>query len=326
MAPKINHSYFLYGVGHNPKIATLGTVVLKDYANPNLALSHVCTPLSDVELPAWASTEPVSGTFVSRRSFTPSAGLNLADLVVFDVSWQSKKTQILVAGGGLRQELFDPSQFLATKVLSDPDARRKMTLWVSVARCAHVLKKAAFRRPKIWMLTGLYLLHDVRTYSSERLKTGVLTGISPQISGVAGGPPIGGSLDLGWERGLEADITMPNANVWAAQWRLLDTEYVMKSTVQADGQAKPLRFGLFPDVTSQGVLRGGSGEVAEAWTMRVGPLLHEIDGRIKSEGTEGPGEEPVSEKPSVETYDQWFKEALEWFESEIDDETDDEHE
>ena len=45
MAPKTNHSYFLYGVGHSPKIATLGTVVLKDYANPNLAPSYVCTPL-----------------------------------------------------------------------------------------------------------------------------------------------------------------------------------------------------------------------------------------------------------------------------------------
>lgn len=48
MAPKTNDSYFLYNVGHHPKIATLGTVVLKDYANPNLAPSHVCHPLRSV--------------------------------------------------------------------------------------------------------------------------------------------------------------------------------------------------------------------------------------------------------------------------------------
>lgn len=176
------------------------------------------------------------------------------------------------------------------------------------------------------MLTGLYLLHDVRSYNLEKLKTHLSAEASPQISGMAGGAPIGGSLGLGWERGVGADIAMPNANVWAAQWRLLDTEYVMASTVQAVGQTKSLRFGLFPDVTSQGVLRGGSGEDAKAWSMQVGPLLHEANDSIESVGTEGPDEELISEKQSEETYDQLFREALEWFESEIDDESDDEHE
>lgn len=50
MTPKTNKSYFLYEVGHSPQIATLGTVVLKDYANPNIAPSHVCTPLRSVQL------------------------------------------------------------------------------------------------------------------------------------------------------------------------------------------------------------------------------------------------------------------------------------
>ncbi|KAL9077212.1 MAG: hypothetical protein Q9161_000478 [Pseudevernia consocians] len=186
--------------------------------------------------------------------------------------------------------------------------------------------RAAFRKPKIWMLTGLYLLHDVRSYSLQKLKTHLLAEASPQILSMAGGAPIGGSLGLGWERGVEADITMPNANVWAAQWRLLDTEYVMANTIQAAGQMKSLRFGLFPDVTSQGVLRGGSGEDAEAWSMQVGPLLHGTNGPIESVGTEGPDEEMTSEKQSEDSYDQWFREALEWFESEIDDESDDEHE
>ena len=211
-------------------------------------------------------------------------------------------------------------------VLSDPDAIRKLTLWVSVARSAYILRKAAFRRPKIWMLTGRYLLHDVRAYKSGKLKPELSAEVSPQVSGVAGGPPIGGSLSLGWERDIEADITMPNANVWAAQWRLLDTEFVIKSTSPAVGQGIALHFGLFPDVTSQGVLRGGLGEVAEAWSTRVGPLLHETSWRIESEGAESTNEEPSSEEPSEETYDQWFREALEWFETEVDDESDDEHE
>ena len=211
-------------------------------------------------------------------------------------------------------------------VLSDPDAIRKLTLWVSVARSEYVLRKAAFRRPKIWMLTGRYLLHDVRAYKSGKLKPNISAEASPQISGVAGGPPIGGSLSLGWERGIEADITMPNANVWAAQWRLLDTEFVIKNTSPAVGQGSALHFDLFPDVTSQGVLRSGPGEVAEAWIIRVGPLTHETHSRIEPEGAKSTNEEPSSEESSKETYDHWFGEALEWFETEIDDESDDEPE
>lgn len=44
---------------------------------------------------------------MSRRGFSPGAGLNLADLLVFDLSWQAEDTQILAVGGGLRQEVFE---------------------------------------------------------------------------------------------------------------------------------------------------------------------------------------------------------------------------
>lgn len=172
------------------------------------------------------------------------------------------------------------------------------------------------------MLTGRYLLHDVRTYTAEELERSISAGLSPQVSGIAGGPPVGGLLGLGWDHGMEADMTMPNANVWAAQWRLLDTEYIIKSTTQAAAQKDTLQFGLFPDVTSQGVLRGGTAENAEAWSMRIGPSLHEI------ESAEGPREEESLERSSEKTYDEWFREGLKWFETEIDDESEeseDEH-
>ena len=51
MTPKTNDSYFLYNVRHHPKIATPSTVVLKDYANPNLAPSHVCHHLRSISHP-----------------------------------------------------------------------------------------------------------------------------------------------------------------------------------------------------------------------------------------------------------------------------------
>ena len=100
----------------------------------------------------------------------------------------------------------------------------------------------------------------------------------------------------------------------------------MESTGPPVGPPTSLRFGLFPDVTSQGVLMGGSDQAAEACSLRVGSLLHETDGHAKSHGTEGPKEELISEKQSEESYGQWFKEALEWFESEIDDDSDEEGE
>ena len=129
-------------------------------------------------------------------------------------------------------------------VPSDPKAIRKLTLWVSVARSAYMLKKAAFRRPKIWMLAGRYLLHYVRAYKPGKLNPKLSAEISPQVSGVVGGPPVRGSLRLGWERVLETDITKPKANIWATQWRLLDTEIVIKNTYPAVGPGSALHFGF----------------------------------------------------------------------------------
>ena len=92
------------------------------------------------------------------------------------------------------------------------------------------------------------------------------------------------------------------------------------------GQGSALHFWLFPDVTSQGVLRGGLEEVAEAWSTHIGPLLNETNWRIESAGAKSTNEDPPSGEPSGEVYDQLFREALEWFETEIDDEGDDGHE
>ena len=188
------------------------------------------------------------------------------------------------------------------------------------------------------MLTGLYLLHDVRTYSLDKIGSKLSAGISPQVSALSGGPPIGGSLGFGWERDLQADLLMPDAHVWAAQWRRLEVEYILDSHIGGTDQPGPIRYGLYPDVTSQGVLRGDDAVVDQA---RIGLTTDEL---ADGESTKLPysqekrGSATFEDRPmdlddwgqsnmtqeSLEDFDELFQEALEWFESELDEDTDEE--
>lgn len=217
-----------------------------------------------------------------------------------------------------------PSHYLSSTVLRDSDALKTVKLWLSVARCKYVIKKAAFRKPKIWMLTGVYLLHDVRAYDLQKIGPKLSAGVSPQFSALTGGVPIGGSVGFEWERELEADLRVPDANIWAAQWRKLDVEYLLDGNVGTTDKPAPLQFGLYPDVTSQGVLRSHDAATGQSWRAVIGPTLNELtnDRSLNYICEESaPGIE--TENESSQIYDRSFQEALDWFAGEIDDDVDD---
>jgi hypothetical protein len=124
------------------------------------------------------------------------------------------------------------------------------------------------RKPKIWMLTGRYLLKDARSmviYNHNPVgKIGICSATVAALTGV----PIGGSVQLDHNSGIKARMEMPGENVWAARYHLLDTTFVKMKT--GDKPSLPVSIALHPDITSKGTLRKtDDNEVAQVSIMKA---------------------------------------------------------
>lgn len=141
--------------------------------------------------------------------------------------------------------------------MRSPLAQEKLKLWLSAAYSAYVLNFKFARRPKVWLLTGLYLLEGARTVVSRAGSAKISAGISSTIVGALSGVPVGGSVSL--EGGSSWDMTMEVAepHVWAAQFRLLDARFIKMGKGGLDGVKLPLSMGLYRDVISVNTARGG---------------------------------------------------------------------
>lgn len=112
------------------------------------------------------------------------------------------------------------------------------------------------RRPKLWMLTAVYELEGVKTYSMNSSNLSAELGISSAAVGAMGGPPIGGSLAAGSNRALAMEASVQQPMVYAARWQLLKTEWL-----ESDSVLDPLSIVLHPDnVYSVTFVMGGDDE------------------------------------------------------------------
>jgi hypothetical protein len=163
----------------------------------------------------------------------------------------------------MRLTWHSPEEFLATSVLSNPKAQEKLKLWLSAARSAYVLNFKFARRPKIWMLTGLYLLEDARTMVSRHNSSKISAGVSGSIVGALSSVPVGGFLSLGEGNSWEMTMELTEQHVWAAQYRLLDAHFIRAGRDGADGVKLPLSMGLYRDVLSVNTVRGAETDEVE---------------------------------------------------------------
>jgi hypothetical protein len=105
------------------------------------------------------------------------------------------------------------------------------------------------KKPKIWLLTGLYLLKDA-TSAQEKLRTAVgQVGISSTALSPVAGSAIDNSVDLGHSHNSKSQTPTKGLLVWAAQYRALDY-HVCKRSAPAD-------IHLLYDVVSEGWCYGG---------------------------------------------------------------------
>jgi hypothetical protein len=155
---------------------------------------------------------------------------------------------------------FSPEEFLREQVLTQPKAQAALKLWLSAARSQYVLNFKWARRPKIWLLTGLYLLEDTRTVVNKAQGAEVSVGISSALVGALSSVPIGGGVSLAKESSWQMAMEMEGKHVWAAQYRMVDAKYVSVSGRQTmdlrAAPSLPSSMSLYKDILSVNDRRG----------------------------------------------------------------------
>jgi len=131
------------------------------------------------------------------------------------------------------------------------------------------------RKPKVWLLTGLYLLKDA-TFTGEKKRTaGIQAGISSSALSAIGGPPVGPSIEV--EHSKESSSQTPTEGwlVWAAQYRALDYRVCTKGSQSSD-------IKLLYDVVSGGALYFSAPAWSKGLTVEVSEQSNGLDDGAES--------------------------------------------
>ncbi|RAL12124.1 uncharacterized protein BO97DRAFT_478211 [Aspergillus homomorphus CBS 101889] len=258
MAASDDSSFYLYGVGEKPEALTLGSLVLEKYWQPLAARHYTHDLLGNEALQEHAYASDVANVVLRGSSrVAPGVGLSGGDIIDLRLAYSKELERIVTAKKGRRIILKDPESFLTSSVLCNPHAQQKLKLWLSAARSSYVLNFRFARRPKIWLLTGLYLLEGTRAIVSRGQSNQASVGISSAVIGALSGVPVGGSVKLGQGTSWEMTMEVEDQHVWAAQFRLLDACFIKMDSKGVDGIALPVSMGLYRDIMSVNTVRGG---------------------------------------------------------------------
>ncbi|PYH76529.1 hypothetical protein BO82DRAFT_359059 [Aspergillus uvarum CBS 121591] len=264
MAASDDSSFYLYGVGEKPEALTLGSLVLEKYWQPLAARHYTHDLLSEEALQEHTYASDFANVVFRGSSRTsPGVGLSGGDIIDLHLAYNKELERIVTARKGRRIILKDPESFLITSVLSNPQAQQKLKLWLSAARSSYLLNFKFARRPKIWLLTGLYLLEGTRTFVSRSQSNQVSVGISSAVIGTLSSVPVGGSVKLGQGASWEIAMEVEDEHVWAAQFRLLDAKFIKLGSNGVDGVTLPMSMGLYRDIMSVNTVRGGGRDGVE---------------------------------------------------------------
>ena len=147
-----------------------------------------------------------------------------------------------------------------------------LQIWISGAnrRLSGLIKK-----PKIWLLTGIYLLKDATFTGKGKRTAGVQAGINSTVLSATGAPPIGPSIDL--EHSNDSSSRTPTQGwlVWAAQYHALDYRVCTKAFGSAD-------ITLLYDVVSEGTCYFRAPDWAKGLTVQVAEQSNSLDNGTES--------------------------------------------
>jgi hypothetical protein len=155
-----------------------------------------------------------------------------------------------------------PEEFLNNHVVRpESKAESKLKLWLSAASSNYMLKLKGLRRPKIWMLTGLYILEDVKISHAGTKRTQSSLGIDATTMAAATSVPLGASVKIHPEDSIKVELTTKDRLIWAAQYHMLEARYIRVKSGEKNPEP-PSTFPLYPDVLSTGYGVRGDAKVS----------------------------------------------------------------
>ncbi|RBQ87186.1 hypothetical protein FVER53263_20407 [Fusarium verticillioides] len=257
---------------------------------------------------AYISELPANVKVSSTAGLKLAIGGEVTDVVTIKFPWNSTKTRLLLAEGGHRIELKDSPSFFYEHVLASDDARDKLSRWISAARSEKVRSSFWRRKPKIWMLTGIYTFRNATCTDVENASLGAELGLSSALMAAATGISVGPLAEVAVENGIQTTLPMAGDLVWAAQWQQVNLEGVWYREGIKGSWKLPLSITLYEDRFSAGAMHGGSGD--EVAFLEVGETVY---------GDEDEAEEDLHIQP-VDEYDELLEETIQYFEKSIEEE------
>ena len=198
-----------------------------------------------------------------------------------------------------------PEEFFKTHVFEPGGkAEHQLRLWVSASSSEYMLKATFLRRPRIWMLTGQYLLKDTQVLHviSSKQQGSISTGAL--AVGALTGVPVGGSINISPDTSFEAKLRTPEELVWAAQFCRLKTSHIKVRSGEAP--MLPRAIAIHPNALRTGsVVRGE----ADQCTFAQVAIDNAVSGAVSD-----PMEETDDAEDNV-TYEIVLKDAVERFET-----------
>jgi hypothetical protein len=177
--------------------------------------------------------------------------------------------------------IFSSDTFFRQNVLSEDAARLWLETRLSVASKFRAWWQNTTKAPKIWLLTGIYLMEDAVTYTVSARSTsgGASTSIPiPEPTGLAAllGVAVGAKFAVG--RGFEAQAIaqIQGQKVWAAQWTPVSVKYLCVAHSEWSANKLQSQIQLL-DAEDMGNVRSDDVNLAE---VSLGTDTPEGDGEV----------------------------------------------
>ena len=138
-----------------------------------------------------------------------------------------------------------------------------------MANSDYIWKAKVFRKPKVWCLTGLYELEDVKAFESESSNPSFNAGISSTLVAALSGVPIGGSVDLKAWKTIKEGTEMKGPDVWAAQYQRLDVAYFKTKESTTTEPSLPVHIELLADFSRPAGERRSDKEKADGVAINL---------------------------------------------------------
>ncbi|KFY97540.1 hypothetical protein V500_02026 [Pseudogymnoascus sp. VKM F-4518 (FW-2643)] len=268
-------SYYLFDTGYHPDQITLGTLVYKNYARPDVRCATF--PKVDetkVENQNVVLSQEINGSWGKRTESQYGFGVDALNLATIRANAGMTYSRIVSADRGRRVHLKDPMTFFSDEVIQSAEIRKKLAIWLTASKSSYLFRRATFQKPKVYCVTGVYELTGVRSISSDSWNVSIDFNLEPLTLGAATGIPIG--FEIGpFQNGeyLRANVAMPKMNIWMARFHQLNVEYLRMA---ASGETPlPTRIDLRPDVTyPRGGLMAGEPTPAETKVLDGAEVLN----------------------------------------------------